>query len=72
MDAKHPTQIAGDLQNPWQHVPKQYEGRWSYDYKEQGGEGWFYVYCNGHGILRTEDSEVADAVCRAHNAWLDV
>lgn len=57
--------------NPWAHIPKQYEGRWCFDYKEHGGEGWFFVYCNGYEILRSEDSEVCSAVCYARNAWLD-
>ena len=57
------------MDNPWTHIPKQYEGRWSYSYDENTSD--FFVYCNGHGILHTEDSEVADAICRAHNMWLE-
>lgn len=51
--------------NPWANLPKQYQGRWSYDYDEKRG---FFVHCGGHVILWSEDTEVCDAVCRAHNA----
>ena len=53
---------------PWAHIPKQYEGRWSFDYDEKRG---FFVHCNGYGICQAEDSEICDAVCRAHNAYLN-
>lgn len=52
----------------WQHLPASYQGRWSYDYDEK--RSMFYVYCNGHGICETEESEVADAICKIHNADL--
>lgn len=53
------------VQNPWQHVPGQYKGRWGYDYDEKNNV--FFVHCGGHRICDAEDSEVADAICRAHN-----
>jgi hypothetical protein len=57
---------AAQQQNPWAHVPKQYAGRWTFDYDEK--RSTFFVCCGGHRILDAEDSEVCDAVCRAHNA----
>lgn len=54
--------------DPWVHIPKQYEGRWGYDYDDKNRV--FFVCCDGHRILDAEDSEVCDAVCRAHNAYL--
>jgi hypothetical protein len=55
------------LQNPWAHVPKHYAGRWSFDYDEKNRT--FFVHCGGHRICDAEDSEVCDAICRAHNAF---
>lgn len=55
-------------QNPWAHVPTQYAGRWTYDHDEKNSI--FFVCCGGHRILDAEDSEVCDAVCRAHNESL--
>jgi hypothetical protein len=59
--------------NPWAHIPKQYAGRWGYDYDEKNST--FFVHCGGHRICDAEDSEVCDAICRAHNTqdvWLRV
>jgi hypothetical protein len=52
--------------DPWAHIPKHYAGRWAFDYDEKNHT--FFVCCGGHRILDAEDSEVCDAVCRAHNA----
>jgi hypothetical protein len=60
-------QLRAARKNPWAHIPQQYAGRWTFDYDEKLGE--FFVCCNGHVILRSEDSEVCDAVCRAHNSF---
>lgn len=60
--------LAAQEPNPWAHIPKQYAGRWTYDYDEKSRT--FFVCCNGHRILDAEDSEVCDAVCRAHNMAL--
>ena len=54
---------------PWANLPKQYQGRWSFDYDEKRG---FFVHCNGHNICQSEDSEVCDAICRAHNSSIYV
>ena len=56
-------------QNPWAHIPKHYEGRWSFDYDEKNST--FFVHCNGYQILSAEDSEICDAVCKAHNVYLE-
>lgn len=56
---------AAPPQNPWARIPKQYAGRWGYDYDEKNST--FFVHCGGHRICDAEDSEVADAICRAHN-----
>lgn len=50
----------------WDNIPKQYGGRWAYDLDTR--TGFFFVHNNGHRICESEDSEVADAICRAHNA----
>ena len=51
--------------NPWKNIPNQYVGRWCFDYDEKNST--FFVYCGGHRICDAEDSEVCDAICRAHN-----
>lgn len=68
LDAEEMRLAATQEQNPWAHIPKHYAGRWSYDYDEKNSV--FFVCCGGHRILDAEDSEVCDAVCRAHNALL--
>ena len=65
LDAEEMKLAAQEQQNPWAHVPKHYAGRWTYDYDEKNRT--FFVCCGGHRILDAEDSEVCDAVCRAHN-----
>lgn len=67
IDAEEMKLAAAEQQNPWAHIPKQYAGRWGYDYDEQRG---FFVHSGGHVICTAEDSEVCDAICRAHNATL--
>ena len=57
--------ILAAVGNPWARVPKRYVGRWGYDYDEKNST--FFVCCNGHRICDAEDSEVCDAICRAHN-----
>lgn len=52
-------------ENPWRHVPKQYAGCWNFDYDAKNST--FFVHCGGHRICDAEDSEVCDAICRAHN-----
>ena len=51
---------------PWAHIPKQYHGRWGFDYSEE--RKMFFVHCNGYGVCEAEDSEVCDAIVRAYNA----
>ncbi len=53
--------------NPWENVPKQYAGRWAYEYDDH--KQVFFVHCGGHRILDAEDSEVCAAVCTAHNSY---
>ena len=65
LDAEEMKLAAQEQQNPWAHVPKHYAGRWTYDYDEKNRT--FFVCCGGYRILDAEDSEVCDAVCRAHN-----
>lgn len=60
-------QVIENHPDPWARIPKQYRGRWGFDYDEKRG---FFVHCNGYGICTAEDSEVCDAICRAHNATL--
>ena len=50
----------------WKHIPGQYAGRWAFDYDER--QHTYFVHNNGHRICDAEDSEVADAICKAHNA----
>lgn len=50
----------------WKDLPAQYAGRWSFDYDEK--QSTFFVHNNGHRICDAEDSEVATAICAAHNA----
>ena len=57
-------------QNPWAHIPKHYTGRWGYDYDDKNHV--FFVHIGGHRVLSAEDSEVCDAVCRAHNKWEEI
>ena len=68
LDAEEMKLAAQEQQNPWAHVPKQYKGRWGYDYDEKNST--FFVHCGGHRICDAEDSEVCDAICRAHNTCL--
>ena len=70
MTRAYPTQDAfmsthDEKIDPWAHIPKQYHGRWVFDYDEK--RSMFYVHCNGHGICESEDSEVCDAICMAYN-----
>jgi hypothetical protein len=51
--------------DPWANIPKQYVGRWTYNYDEKNST--FFVCCNGYRILDSEDSEICDAVCYAYN-----
>ena len=51
--------------NPWKDVPSQYASRWSYDYNER--TNMFDITANGYGIASTEESEIAHAICVAHN-----
>lgn len=60
-----PASIGTHVPDGWQNLPKQYVGRWAYDYDEK--HSVFFVHCNGHRILDTEDIEVADAICQVHN-----
>ena len=54
--------------NPWRDLPTHYVGRWAYDHDERLSV--FFVHCGGHRILDAEDSEVCEAICRAHNACI--
>ena len=65
LDAEEMKLAAQEQQNPWAHVPKQYAGRWGYDYDHKNRT--FFVHCGGYRICDAEDSEVCDAICRAHN-----
>jgi hypothetical protein len=65
LDAEEMHLAVKQEQNPWAHVPKQYAGRWTYDYDEKNQT--FFVCCNGHRICDAEDSEVCNAICCAHN-----
>jgi len=51
--------------DPWKDIPKQYHGRWAYDYDEK--RSTFFVHCGGYRIADAEDSEVAHAICLAYN-----
>ena len=56
------------LQSAWRSIPAHYSGQWSYDYDDKLKT--FFVHCGGHRILDAEDSEIAHAVCLAHNAQM--
>ena len=45
--------------------PEQYRGRWSYDYDEKSQR--FHICTGGYCVAETEDSEVADLICKLKN-----
>lgn len=53
----------------WANVPKEYAGPWHYDYDESR-RVYMVLASNRSSIAETEDPEVADAICRAHNCAL--
>lgn len=48
------------------NLPKQYQGRWTYEYNEK--RQCFQVCTGGYCVAETEDSEVADTICNLKNA----
>ena len=57
--------LAPEAEGMEARLPEQYRGRWTYDYDEKSQR--FQICTGGYCVAETEDSEVADFICKRKN-----